>query len=133
MRNRFCQGFSVIEISVLVAVIGFICYFFFPKYITLDMRSKDERLVQTLTMMRSVTMDYFAHQIEAGNPVGFPELSGELFVDGQVPEDPYFKSNDVKVVSHFPFVQEDFDNDGGWLYFRESGEIVVDYYSKRDF
>jgi len=91
-KSRFGRGFTLIEMSVVVAIIGILYFTVAPMYGTTIIRAKETALKEDLQVMRKVLDQYFKDRQK------WPEDLDSLVRDGYlraVPADPMTGRSDT--------------------------------------
>jgi len=95
------------------------------KVVNIKENPKDKALIGSIgTMRRSIAFSYSKALVD-GNPI-YPSINATIIQDGRLPTDIYTPSTQIKYVTNDPIIYSDFDDDGGWIYNKTTGEIRVD-------
>lgn len=115
VRVRSQSGFTLIELVIVIVILGILAAVAIPKYEDMREEARTAAVKGQLGSIRSALAIQYARNALNGN-AGFPELTGALFSDGNVPKEPVNQSTAVKTT---PGV----DNTGGWVYNRVTGIV----------
>lgn len=113
-RFRGESGFTLIELVIIIVILGILSVVAIPKYVDMQEEAREAAIRGALGNMRSAVSIQYARNALNGNPIFPPALTGALFADGQVPEEPVTKVRTVKAA---------FDGAGGWVYTGGNGDI----------
>jgi prepilin-type N-terminal cleavage/methylation domain-containing protein len=124
-------GFTSIELIVVIVILGIIGVVAIPKYYDMSTTSKENELKGQLGTIRSALSLYYSNQALTAGTASYPAtLTGSLFTEGEVPEEPYNSSTIVKASASSPIIIGDFDDDGGWIYDAVLGDVRADIAGK---
>ncbi|MBT5955013.1 prepilin-type N-terminal cleavage/methylation domain-containing protein [bacterium] len=118
------KGFTLIELIVVIVILGIIGLVAIPKYYDMSSTAKENALKGQLGTIRSALSLYYSNQALTTGTAAYPStLTGTLFAEGEVPEDPYISASAVITPAATPIAVGDIDNAGGWIYDSSTGEV----------
>ena len=112
-RLRSENGFTLIEIVIVIVIIGILAAVAIPKYEDMREEARSATIKGQLGTIRSAIAIQYAKNALSGS-ASFPTLNGTIFMDGNVPKEPINSSNAVKTTTGV-------DNAGGWQYTQSTG------------
>ncbi|HMI30360.1 MAG TPA: prepilin-type N-terminal cleavage/methylation domain-containing protein [Candidatus Limnocylindrales bacterium] len=115
VRNRSTEGFTLIELVIVIVILGILAAVAIPKYEDMQEQARTATLKGQLGSIRSAVAIQYGRNALNGSAT-FPVLNGSIFADGNVPKEPVMNSNAVKTT---PGV----DNVGGWQYNSVTGLV----------
>ncbi|MEM7233359.1 MAG: type II secretion system protein [Planctomycetota bacterium] len=126
MQRHLEQGFTLIELVMVIVIIGALSAIIVPNFIDYTAKSGAQSTRANIQILRSAIQTY-----RSENSGSLPGTLNQLVTDGflpSVPEDGINNSNAVQAGGAA-------DNSGGWIYFSSSGVIKpnlngADAYSK---
>ena len=115
VRNRSAEGFTLIELVIVIVILGILAAVAIPKYEDMQEQARSATLKGQVGSIRSaIAIQYGRNALNGA--ASFPVLNGSIFADGNIPKEPVMRSNAVKTT---PGV----DNAGGWLYDQVTGMV----------
>ena len=115
VRNRSAEGFTLIELVIVIVILGILAAVAIPKYEDMQEQARSATLKGQVGSIRSaIAIQYGRNALNGA--ASFPVLNGTIFADGNIPKEPVMRSNAVKTT---PGV----DNAGGWLYDQVTGMV----------
>ena len=121
------NGFTVIEIGIILSLLLIVGYIAFPKYIDFTKRTKTETLKAHLGLLRSsIASKYTERALNGKTPLQPEKITKDFFSNMKIPIEPFANTSNIKVVAT-PISNKDFDNNGGWIYSKKTGQIIADY------
>ena len=115
VRNRTAEGFTLIELVIVIVILGILAAVAIPKYEDMQEQARTATLKGQLGSIRSAVAIQYGRNALAGSAT-FPVLNGSIFADGNVPKEPVMNSNAVKITAGV-------DNAGGWQYNSTTGLV----------
>lgn len=123
------NGFTFIELIMIVAILGILAVVAIPKYQDLTTQANQANMKGIIGTVRSAIAMQYAQNVVKGN-MEFPDVTGNIFADGQLPKEVINNSNAVATANEDPIVT--FTDVGGYVYNKATGEIrfnVVGYHN----
>src|SRR5712692_10471652 len=115
VRNRSTEGFTLIELVIVIVILGILAAVAIPKYEDMQEQARSATLKGELGSIRSAVAIQYGRNALSGSAT-FPVLNGSIFADGNIPKEPMMNLNTVKTT---PGV----DNAGGWQYDQTTGLV----------
>ena len=118
------KGFTLIELMIVIAVISMISAIVIPKYSNVTSEAKVANVQANLSNLNTAIEMYKLKNEE------YPDLEGtqdnlgefsEFYSKSKMPDTPSFEDS-----SESNNVTAKRNDDGGWLYFKDDGEIYAD-------
>lgn len=108
------KGFTLIELVIIIVILGILSVVAIPKYVDMQEEAREASIRGALGNMRSAISIQYAKNALNGSATFPAALTGSLFTDGRVPQEPVSKTSAV-VTS--------FDGNGGWVYDSTTGFV----------
>lgn len=116
-------GFTLIELVMVIVILGILFAISIPKYVDLTKSAKAATLKANLGTIKSVIYISYANSAVSGAATFPATISGDLFSDDQVPEEPFTPSRNVVTA---------YDGTGGWVYDSTTGKVHPNIEEYRD-
>jgi len=124
MRERKGKGFTLIELVIVIAILAIIAAVAVPAYVNIASTARDNASRAALGAVReALSISYANSALGGAAPVYPATLTGALFADGAVPQEPYTPSNAVGATAENPIAT--FSGAGGYLYNAATGEVRI--------
>jgi MSHA pilin protein MshA len=116
MKRIDRQGFTLIELVIVIVILGILATVAIPKYVDMQTEAREAAVRGALGNIRAALAIEYARAAVTTGTAAFPAtLTGALFANGAVPQDPV--SNLKKVVTVY-------DGTGGWVYDAATGSAT---------
>ncbi len=116
MKRIDRQGFTLIELVIVIVILGILATVAIPKYVDMQTEAREAAVRGALGNIRAALAIEYARAAVTTGTAAFPTtLTGTLFAVGTVPQDPV--TNLQKVVTTY-------DGTGGWVYTSASGSVT---------
>ena len=129
------NGFTLIEILIVVAIIAILALAILPNYVGFDV---DARVVTTKSNLSVIRNRISLYRAKEGRyPESLNDLLKNTYSDAGV-QIPYLKQVPTELIttksgnSSFrdQLSTQSFSSEGGWLYLKDKAEVVVNYNKK---
>ena len=124
MRKLREEGFTLIELIMVMVILGIIAAIAIPKYMDLTTDAKTNALKGALGSIRAAVSVQYANNVIKGNNV-YPTLNATIFAENRIPDEPFTPTDAVKLSASGTGSIADFNDVGGWIYNKTTGEVRV--------
>ena len=126
------QGFTLIEILIVVAIIAILALAIIPNYVGFDV---DARVVTTKSNLSTLRNRISLYRAKEGKyPASLGDLLKETYSDAGI-DKPYLKAVPGELISdksgnstyQDQLSSKSLSNLGGWVYFTDKADVVINY------
>lgn len=114
LKRRHPLGFTLIELVMVIVILGILFAISIPKYVDLTKSAKAATLKANLGTIRAAIAISYANTAVSGSASYPASITGDLFSDDQIPEEPFTPSRAVV---------GGYDGSGGWTYNPTTGVV----------
>src|SRR2546425_12380981 len=95
VRNRSTEGFTLIELVIVIVILGILAAVAIPKYEDMQEQARSATLKGQLGSIRSAVAIQYGRNALNGSAT-FPALAGAVFADWNIPEEPVLNLKTLK-------------------------------------
>lgn len=127
MRKNNQKGFTLIELIIVIVILGIIAVIAVPNYVNIKTTAEQNALKSTLgTIRASISLEH-AQNLLSGNDSYPSTITGNMFEQGEIPNDPVNNTQAVATSNVDPLKGTISGTTGGWIYNSSTGEVRVNH------